>query len=199
MAIFCTGEKPGYVIDYVINAASSALEQGDVVVIGDNAVTSYWASGSNIPIPEVYVTTAPNNSRVCGIVAGAVTKDDLPYASPISEHSPENLSTAGGVLSVTKHPLEHLVSSSTQLPDGTKVHTQKMGKMVTMGAYAYCKVDADFGEIKMGDLLTTSPTKGHAQRVDERDKVKAIGAIIGKALGPLKEGKGIIPVLVMLQ
>jgi hypothetical protein len=60
-----------------------------------------------------------------------------------------------------------------------------------------CKVDADVAPIAVGDLLTTSPTKGHAQKVP--DPSKAIGAMIGKALGSLEKGKGEIPVLVMLQ
>lgn len=59
------------------------------------------------------------------------------------------------------------------------------------------KVDADIASIKIGDLLTTSPTKGHAQKVLEPEK--AVGTIIGKAHGSLKKGKGKIPVLVMLQ
>jgi len=69
--------------------------------------------------------------------------------------------------------------------------------MVTLGTFGQCKVDADIASIKAGDLLTTSPTKGHAQKV--LDPTKATGAIIGKALGSLKNGKGKIPVLVTLQ
>ena len=57
--------------------------------------------------------------------------------------------------------------------------------MVTLGAFAHCKVDADIAPIQVGDLLTTSPTKGHAQKV--LDPQKAVGAIIGKAP---KERKG---------
>ena len=69
--------------------------------------------------------------------------------------------------------------------------------MATLGTYAWCKVDADIAPIKIGDLLTTSSTKGHAQRIS--DSGKAQGAVIGKALGSLKKGKGKIPVLVTLQ
>ena len=72
-----------------------------------------------------------------------------------------------------------------------------MGRMVTMGCFSYCKVDADIAAIAVGDLLTTSTTKGHAQKVLESER--AIGAIIGKALSSLSSGKGKIPVLVMLQ
>ena len=61
----------------------------------------------------------------------------------------------------------------------------------------YCKVDATYGSIDVGDLLTTSPTPGHAMRAE--DALKAFGAVIGKALRPLRDGTGLIPVLVALQ
>jgi hypothetical protein len=61
----------------------------------------------------------------------------------------------------------------------------------------YCKVDASYGAIEVGDLLTTSPTAGHAMKAD--DPLKAFGSVIGKALRPLKEDKGLIPILIALQ
>jgi len=61
----------------------------------------------------------------------------------------------------------------------------------------YCKVDAQYGTIKVGDLLTTSPTPGHAMKAD--DPLKAFGTVIGKALRPLKERQGLIPILIALQ
>jgi hypothetical protein len=61
----------------------------------------------------------------------------------------------------------------------------------------FCKVDAQFGAIGVGDLLTTSPTPGHAMAVSEPSR--AVGAIIGKALRPLSSGEGLIPILVGLQ
>jgi hypothetical protein len=61
----------------------------------------------------------------------------------------------------------------------------------------YCKVDAQYGAIEVGDLLTTSPTPGHAMKTD--DPVKALGAMLGKALRPLAEGQGLIPILIALQ
>ncbi len=61
----------------------------------------------------------------------------------------------------------------------------------------YCKVDTQYGPIEIGDLLTTSPTSGHAMKAS--DSVKAFGAVIGKALRPLGAGQGLIPILVALQ
>jgi hypothetical protein len=61
----------------------------------------------------------------------------------------------------------------------------------------FCKVDASFGVIDIGDLLTSSPTPGHAMRTS--DPLKAFGAIIGKALRPWGEGQGMIPILIALR
>lgn len=61
----------------------------------------------------------------------------------------------------------------------------------------YCKVDAQCGSIEVGDLLTTSPTPGHAMKAS--DPIKAFGAVIGKALRAFKAGQGLIPILVSLQ
>ena len=61
----------------------------------------------------------------------------------------------------------------------------------------YCKVDANYGAIEVGDLLTTSPTLGHAMKAV--DPIKAFGSVIGKALRPLDSGEGLIPILIALQ
>ena len=58
-----------------------------------------------------------------------------------------------------------------------------------------CKVSAENGAIVRGDLLTTSETPGHAMKATEEQ----VGAILGKALGALDTGKGVIEVLLTLQ
>jgi hypothetical protein len=60
-----------------------------------------------------------------------------------------------------------------------------------------CKVSAENGAILPGDLLVTSSTPGHAMKGTDRSKM--LGAVVGKALEPLREGKGAIQVLVTLQ
>jgi len=62
---------------------------------------------------------------------------------------------------------------------------------------AYCRVDAWDSPIAVGDLLTTSDVPGHAMKA--ADSSRAFGAVIGKALGVLGSGRGLIPVLVALQ
>ena len=61
----------------------------------------------------------------------------------------------------------------------------------------YCRVDAQYASIEVGDLLTTSPTFGHAMRA--ADPLRAFGAVIGKALRPLGSGRGLLPILIALQ
>jgi hypothetical protein len=61
----------------------------------------------------------------------------------------------------------------------------------------YCKVDADPAPIAIGDLLTTSTRPGHGMKAANSDL--AFGAVIGKALRPLRSGQGMIPILVALQ
>lgn len=61
----------------------------------------------------------------------------------------------------------------------------------------WCKIDADCAPVDLGDMLTTSPTPGHAMRAG--DPARAFGAVIGKALGSLRSGRALLPVLVALQ
>jgi hypothetical protein len=61
----------------------------------------------------------------------------------------------------------------------------------------FCKVDAAHGPVDVGDLLTTSPKAGHAMTAT--DPPSAIGAVVGKALRPLANGTGLVPILVMLR
>ena len=59
------------------------------------------------------------------------------------------------------------------------------------------KVSAENGPIKIGDLLVTSSTPGHAMKGTNRNLM--LGAVVGKAMGNLDTGKGVIEVLVTLQ
>jgi hypothetical protein len=68
---------------------------------------------------------------------------------------------------------------------------------VALTGRVYCLADASSDAIVPGDLLTTSDTPGHAMKV--ADHAKAQGAILGKAMSSLKEGKGLVLVLVTLQ
>jgi hypothetical protein len=78
-----------------------------------------------------------------------------------------------------------------------KQPSQRNRLPIALVGKVYCKVDAQYAPIKVGDPLTTSPTLGHAMKAD--DPFKAFGSVIGKALRPLLGGRGLIPILIALQ
>jgi hypothetical protein len=82
------------------------------------------------------------------------------------------------------------ITLDKQEPPGNRAPIALMGKV-------YCKVDAQYSPIEVGDLLTTSSTPGHAMKAS--DPLRAFGAVIGKALRPLTTGQELIPILIALQ
>lgn len=109
---------------------------------------------------------------------GAVRACDLPYDTRVA-----------GIVSGAGRFRPAIVLDKNGA-DGPRVTVALAGKV-------YCKVDATFAKIAIGDLLTSSPTPGHAMKATERDR--AFGATIGKAMAEFAEGVGIIPVLVTLR
>ncbi len=81
---------------------------------------------------------------------------------------------------------------------GSKVPTGKARRRpLALSGRVFCRVDANLGTVDAGDLLTTSPTAGHAMKAT--DLSRSFGAVIGKALVDLRRGRELIPVLVSLQ
>jgi len=68
---------------------------------------------------------------------------------------------------------------------------------VALTGRVYCLAETSNGQIKPGDLLTTSEIPGYAMKVHDYDMAR--GAIIGKAMSSLKEDKGLVFILVTLQ
>ena len=68
---------------------------------------------------------------------------------------------------------------------------------VALTGRVYCWADATKDAIEPGDLLTSSNTPGHAMKV--KNYAQSQGAILGKSMSVLKEGKGLVLVLVSLQ
>jgi hypothetical protein len=78
-----------------------------------------------------------------------------------------------------------------------KQQSDKIRKPIALLGKVYCRVDTQYGAIEVGDQLTTSFTPGHAMKAE--DPLKAFGAVIGKALRPLAQGQGLIPIVIALQ
>jgi hypothetical protein len=109
-----------------------------------------------------------------------------------------------GHLKVSSQPYDTrvagVVSGANGINPGIQMQQQGLlegGKNVALTGRVYVQADAANGPIKPGDLLTTSDTPGHAMKVS--DHARAQGAILGKAMTGLSEGKGMVLVLVTLQ
>ena len=108
-----------------------------------------------------------------------------------------------GTLSESQHAYDRrvagVISGAGDYKPAIVLDARKTGNRqpIALVGKVFCKADAQFGAIQVGDPLTTSPTPGHAMRA--ADPLKAFGSVIGKALRPLKEGQGSIPILITLQ
>jgi hypothetical protein len=142
------------------------------------------------------------------IVGGA----DLAEPFPIS--SADQAVTEGAVMVIDEANPGHLkmsnqpydsrvagvVSGANGINPGIQMEQQGLlegGKNVALTGRVYVQADASNGPIQPGDLLTTSSIPGRAMKVS--DHAKAQGAILGKAMTGLKDGQGMVLVLVTLQ
>jgi hypothetical protein len=106
-------------------------------------------------------------------------------------------------LKISTQPYSTLVAGIYSTKPGVLATTHKMDEMVSneiplaIVGIVPCKVSAENGPIQPGDLLVTSSMPGYAMK--GTDRTRMLGAVVGKALEPLSEGKGIVGVLVTLQ
>ena len=90
-----------------------------------------------------------------------------------------------------------IVAGANGLGSGVRLGGDRFDVDIALAGRVYCLVEADKGAINTGDLLTTSGIPGHAMKAE--DVSRAHGAIIGKAMEPLRQGqRGMILVLVTL-
>jgi hypothetical protein len=190
-----TGSKTGYVVDVMQNADASALELGDlVVIVGSSAPVL-----GQIPVPTVKKASAAYDTGVAGVidqalyVPDAATKAAYDTWRAAERTGQGRLDNAGS----NRPPVAPGASGDVYATDDVSVGTGGYANVVTLGSFKMVKVDASFGAIRAGDLLTTSANPGHAMKVT--DKLAAMGAVIGKALADFEIGSGTIPVLVTLK
>ncbi|MBS0195291.1 MAG: hypothetical protein JSR77_00880 [Planctomycetes bacterium] len=182
-------------------AGSVILRRGlDVKMIGGNYAL------------EVNRDTGVTSVRVLTITGADVaepfdlTKSDIlpdPLPGMVVSIDPAN----AGKLVVCSTPYDKKVAGAISGAGGLSVGVV-MGKdnadpliagdhPVAMSGRVYVLCDATLGAIRPGDRLTTSSTPGHAMKAI--DPAQWDGAVIGKAMTELKEGKGLVLVLVNLQ
>jgi hypothetical protein len=150
-------------------------------------------------------------TEVLQITGGADLSEQFEVATPVSDLMPEPgmvVSIGGGalgMLEISRRAYDRRVAGVISGAGGVQPG-MLMGQRGTAadGQYpvaltgrVYVWVDADFAPVEAGDLLTTSATLGHAQKVT--DHQKAQGSVLGKAMSGLASGRGLVLTLVSLQ
>jgi hypothetical protein len=178
---------------------------GDIVL--------YSQGGMNRAVPEMIVESASGDVHVTGTMK--VDKDVLLTGSDCAERfdlAEQEELEAGTVVVIDQDGMLRtsscaydkcvagVVAGAGEYRPAIvmgSVASDRIGALVALIGKTYCKVDASSGAIEVGDLLTVSSTPGHAMKAS--DPARAFGAVLGKALRPLRSGSGLIPILVALQ
>jgi len=150
-----------------INAAGNVAVAGDITLTGSDCAEEF----------EVSLEIEPGSVVVMD-ESGRLAESTAPYDRKVA-----------GVISGAGHFRPAVIMGSTE--------TSKPRAPLALSGRVYCRVDASYGSIQAGDLLTTSPTRGCAMRAS--DPSLAFGAVIGKAMSRFDSGVGLIPILVGLQ
>ena len=147
-------------------------------------------------------------TQVLQITGGADLSENFEIASPNAEPEPGMIVCIDpdrpGELRVSDRPYDATVAGVVSGAGGVKTGmlmgqrgTRADGKYpVALTGRVYCGVDATFGAIRPGDLITTSGTPGHGMKATPG---RAAGAVVGKAMTPLEAGRGLVLVLISLQ
>ena len=159
-------------------------------------------SGAGITFPNGVTQTVPYTGLACG----GDFAESVDVTGVRTTYEPGDLMVADpdnpGKFLKSAEPYSTLVSGiySTKPGElGRRQTTEKSPDEVPMAVVGIvpAKVSAENGPIKTGDLLVTSSTLGYAMKGTDRSRL--IGAVVGKALGSLESGTGVIEVLVSLQ
>jgi hypothetical protein len=156
---------------------SGPVDAGDLLVVDRERPGSYWINETAADPAVVGVVSSEP-----GVLLGSGVRR-------ISELSPELAASLEEARAAGDREEE------AALWQAMEARFRAAHAPVALSGTVPCKVDAGYGEIRPGDLLTASPTPGHAMRADEA----LPGTVVGKALEPLEAGTGVIRILVMLR
>lgn len=209
--LYMAGSKAGYVVDIMQNAGKETLEAGDVVIIVGNSAPVL----GQIPVVTVKKANSAYDTGVTGIVdqviyvpdASTKAAYDKQEAAIRAAMQQRNQAMVTGRSKDNKPDVSSITMPEATItdeqgtlhadPSATQVGPNGYASVVTLGSYKAVKVDASFGPIHAGDLLVSSPHAGYAMKATDRTLTS--GATIGKALGNLDSGTGLIPVIVTLK
>ena len=201
------------------------IDSSDNVYLGGNAYpyrgapAIYAAKAGNVGIGTITPAKklevngdAQVDGKLYGPGGGAVVLGGADYAELVNVKGARSNYEPGDVLVIGNDGLGEIQKSSEPYSTmvagifatrpglmGTRESLDKKGVQIPMGMVGIVptKVTAENGPIHKGDLLVSSSTAGFAMKGTDRNRM--LGAVIGKALGDLPSGTGVVEVLVTLQ
>jgi|GEM_PF-1148192 len=186
---------------YCLELSSASTSSGIVNIIGNNVNIS----GDTSITGNLILHSATSGDVIVELGEGLDYAEGFYVSDPaeikpgtvliIDENNPGKLTVSHDAYDTR---VAGIVAGANGLGSGVRLGVGEYDSDVALAGRVYCRVDASAAGIRPGDLLTTSPTEGHAMKATDRDKAQ--GAILGKAMESLPQGKkGQILVLVSLQ
>jgi hypothetical protein len=190
------------------------IDQAGNVGIGTTSPTSKLEVNGNVQLTNgsgasiTFADGTTQSTAWTGTLCGGDYAETMDVSGERKSYEPGDVlmldpNTPGNVLRVTE-PYSTLVAGIYSMKPGVVGRRQIIDPKdsttevpMAMVGVVPTKVSAENGSIKIGDLLVTSSTPGHAMK--GTDRTRLIGAIVGKAMGNLESGTGVIEVLVSLQ
>jgi hypothetical protein len=187
-------------------ASDPVPQNGKLEVNGDIVLTNSANGGGSESI--IFADGTVQHTAYTGVICGGDYAESVDVAGDRKSYAPGDVLVIGADnesdVFKSAEPYSTLVAGIYSTKPGTVGRRQttdaKASKTeipMAMVGIVPTKVSAENGPIKRGDLLVTSSLPGYAMKGTDRSKM--LGAVVGKALGNLDSGTGMIEVLVTLQ
>jgi hypothetical protein len=169
-------DHPGLYAEHIDGGKTAAFFKGNVIVTGD-------LSFPGADFAEDFTVDSSALADPGTVMALSATGELVPCTAAYEKKVVGVIAGAGSFRTG--------IVMDKQAPSATR------RQPIALVGKVFCKVDASYGRVEVGDMLTSSPNPGHAMKVN--DAKRAFGAVIGKAMAPLDDGVGLIPILISLQ
>jgi len=146
------------------------------------------------------------NTAWTGVLCGGDYAEAVDVSGDLKHYGPGDVlaiaSSSNGDVEKASEPYSTMVAGIYATKPGVIGRRQTTIKSsdeipMAMVGIVPAKASTENGPIHKGDLLVTASTPGYAMKGTDRSRM--LGAVIGKAMGSLDSGKGVIEVLVTLQ
>lgn len=185
------------------NVGIGTTTPGGALEVNGNVILTN-GSGASITYPDGTVQSTAWN----GVLSGGDYAESVNVSGGRREYEPGDVlvidPTSEGNFLKSSAPYSTAVTGIYSTKPGligrrqlsARAHMKEEVPMAMTGIVP-TKVSAENGPIKPGDLLVTSSKPGYAMK--GTDRTQMLGAVIGKAIGHLDSGVGIIEAVVTLQ